>query len=573
MRRWLSRIGRVRFRVRTALVLVAAVALAVVAITRWIPYVRWRLRLERTIAAKIEPDPPVEHLLFSEPSFQLFQGLSDDDLRDFRRDPDFLADRLLWAVGGEGDERSRRNTLGALNRYLNEVEGPALPRRFIAKAVGLVGSGRLPALLESELAEALAGRASFAGIDPADREAFRSRAAVVLGAVDADHREVAWNWAAALATLGGRDETEIVVALVDRFKGPDRKHVFRAGLGSTRRPDLLPKFRAWLDDPGLVGEMFNYHRLLREHPEGRAILLDYALDTSRPADLRQSAANALIGYMATDSGRVLALASADPGLRARLASISGVGPDPVASIRENRKMGQHATAWHFFTYSASETDPAHWGAPAAGLLDPESIRRRAEAERKAATALGMLRAISGLDDLKTSAEWQAWARGLKSQGDWDGAHDPPPLALRPLLEQLLAHPEFLDGSYMAGFVTNITLGELPPEIISLYRRLIRLKPFPTRLAIAEALLIQGNCMDAVPVILDMIEAEAALKVDRPRRRDLRARHLLRDRFGVNFLDDIAAWRRWWAGYRPASRPEGAADALACEPAAKRENLP
>lgn len=572
MRRWLRRVGRVRLRVRTALGLVAAVALIVVAMTRWIPYALWRVRLERAIAGKIVPDAPVEHFLFSEPSFQLFHGLTDDDLRDFRRDPNFLVDRLLRSIGCEGDERGRRNTLAALDRYLEEVEGPELPRRFIARGVRLIDSGKLPALLESELALALVRRATYLGIGPADREAFRSRARVVLGSDGLTIPEVAWNWAGALAALGGREETEIVVALIDRWTGPRRDVLFRSGLGMTRRPDLLPRFRAWFDDPVLASEIFQ-HKLVRERSEGRANLLDYALDLSRPADPRQSAASGLMGYTAIDAGRVLALVSADADLRARLASIPWVGPDPIASIREARKSGQHATAWHFFTYSASETDPAHWGAPPAGLLDPESIRRRAVAEERAATALEMLRAISGRDDLKTAAEWQAWAKGLKPQGEWDGAHDPPPLDLRLLLEQLLAHPEFLEESYLAGFVANTTLGELPPEIISLYRRLVHLRPFPARFAIAEALLIQGNCPDAVPVLLDMIEEEAARKATPPRRRDLRARHLLRDRFGVNFLDDVAAWRRWWAEYRPPSGPEPAFGALACQPVTKGGDRP
>ena len=185
----------------------------------------------------------------------------------------------------------------------------------------------------------------------------------------------------------------------------------------------------------------------------------------------------------------------------------------------------------------------------------------------------MHRAISGLDHLKTPAEWQAWAKDLKANRDWDGSHDPPPLALRLLLEGRVAHPEFLDDSYLAGFVIDTSLGELPAEIIALYRKLIRLRPVPARFAIAEALLIQGDCPDAVPVLLDMIEEEVALKAIHPRRRDLSPMNLLRDRFGVDFLDDVGAWRRWWAGYRPPPSRETAADALACQPSTKGAGLP
>jgi hypothetical protein len=117
------------------------------------------------------------------------------------------------------------------------------------------------------------------------------------------------------------------------------------------------------------------------------------------------------------------------------------------------------------------------------------------------------------------------------------------------------------------------LGELPPGTIPLYRELVRVGPFKFRLAIAEALLIQGNCPDAVPVLIDMIAEEAAMKVDRPWRRTFRSSHLLRDRFGVNYLGDIAAWRRWWAEYGPESTRGRAFDALACQPARKGVDLP
>ena len=266
MRRWLGRIGRVRLRVRTMLGLVAAVALIVVASTRWIPYVRWRLRLERTIDGKVAGDSHIDSLAMSNPSFQLFHGLNDEEIGDFRRDPNFLVDRLLRIVGEEGTTIRRLNTLHSLDMYLDEVEGPELPRRFIARSVRLLASGKLPAILESELAEVLAGRACYVGIDPADREAFRERARVVLGSAGLTWPEVAWNWAGALASLGGRVETEIVVTLVDRWTGPRRDVIFRSGLGTTRRPDLLPKFRGWLDDEVLAREIFLYHRLPRDHP-------------------------------------------------------------------------------------------------------------------------------------------------------------------------------------------------------------------------------------------------------------------------------------------------------------------
>ncbi|HEY2157063.1 MAG TPA: hypothetical protein VGH33_15650, partial [Isosphaeraceae bacterium] len=356
MRQSMKWLVRVRFRVRTILAIVAGTAVIFVASTRWIPYALWRLRLERAITGKIEADTPVHRFLLSEPTFKQFHDLSDAELLDFRRDPEFLVGRLLRAVGGEGDEPRRINALKALDKYLDEVEGPELPRRFVARAVELVASGTLPAELEATLAASATSRAWFAGMTPADREALRERARAVVLSIDAARPEVAWGWAGALASLGGRGETEIVADLVDRWTGPRRDVVFQCGLGMTRRPDLVPRFRICLDDPVLARQILTHHGLLREQPEGRSILLDYALDTSRPAELRRLSVGALAE---TEPGRDLVLGAArDPARQLVLDALPDLGPDVETFTRDVSRVGRHARAWHFFSYAAADADPA-----------------------------------------------------------------------------------------------------------------------------------------------------------------------------------------------------------------------
>ena len=215
MRRLLGRIRRVRFRFRTMLAVVAGAAVILMAATRWIPYVLWRIRLERAIVAKVLDDPHINNLLMSNPSFQLFHGLDGRELGDLRRDPGLVVDRLLRAIG-EGDEGRRKRALHSLGIYLDEVEGPELPRRFVDRGVALLATGTLLIGVETDLASAVAGRARSVGMGAADRAAFRERARVVLRST-LPHPDYAKVWAWSLAQLGGREEMEIIRGAWDRL--------------------------------------------------------------------------------------------------------------------------------------------------------------------------------------------------------------------------------------------------------------------------------------------------------------------------------------------------------------------
>ena len=172
MRRWLRRLVRTRFRMRTALVLVAAMAVLSAAMTRWVPYLLWRLRLERAIVGKVEGDAAADHLAYSNPSFQLYHDLNDAEAADLRREPGRVVDRLLRDVAEPGDPRRREDAGHALGLYLDEVKGTELPGRFVSRGVALLASGKLPIGLETDLASAIVRQAFRVGISPADRRAF-----------------------------------------------------------------------------------------------------------------------------------------------------------------------------------------------------------------------------------------------------------------------------------------------------------------------------------------------------------------------------------------------------------------
>ncbi len=243
MRRLLQRFGSVRSRVLAAAAFGAVVVGLVLALPRLLPEVapaedRAQVeevpkspdaRLERLIATKIEGDAPGDHQAWSEPSFQFYHGLTDDELRELRRDPRKVVDRLLQSIAGAGEETHRQKVLRALGIYLDELKGPELPRRFISQGVEMLASDKLPIGLETDLAVALAGRARDVGMSEADRASFRERARVVLH-TKLPHPDYAKVWAWSLAQLGGPEAKEIVLGAWDRLDRNGRSKILETGL-------------------------------------------------------------------------------------------------------------------------------------------------------------------------------------------------------------------------------------------------------------------------------------------------------------------------------------------------------
>ena len=125
--------------------------------------------------------PGDHHPEWSKPSFQFYHGLSDGDLRDLRRDPGWVVDRLLRSIAEPGGEDHRKKVLRALLIYLDEVDGPEQTKRFIARGVRMLASGTLPIGLETDLVSAVARRSGSFGMEEAERKAFRVRCALSLG--------------------------------------------------------------------------------------------------------------------------------------------------------------------------------------------------------------------------------------------------------------------------------------------------------------------------------------------------------------------------------------------------------
>lgn len=192
-------------------------------------------RLERLVAEKVVSDAPGDFQAWSNPSFQFYHGLSDDELRELRRDPGRVVDELLGFVSGPGRTARRRKVLRALQVYLDELEGPVQARRFVHLGTELIASGALPVELETDLAWDVALRSRAIGMEPSDREALRRRARVVLSS-PLPHPDYAKVWALSLARLGGSEEREIVLGAWDRLDWGGRSMLLDTGFVGSRVP-------------------------------------------------------------------------------------------------------------------------------------------------------------------------------------------------------------------------------------------------------------------------------------------------------------------------------------------------
>jgi len=228
------------------LALIAGMSLA---LTRWIPEVPPAGRpnetvkattppgdlLERLIVEKVEGHAPGDDQVWQDPSFQLQHGLSDDELREFRRDPQRVVDRLLRTVSGEGDERHRQKVLRALGIYVGEVEGLEQPRRLMHRGVELLASGTVPLDLETDLVSDLARRSQSVGMEAADKAALRDRARAFLHQ-KLPHPDYAKVWALSLAQLGGPEDKEIILGAWDSLDQNGRSMLLETALIGPKGP-------------------------------------------------------------------------------------------------------------------------------------------------------------------------------------------------------------------------------------------------------------------------------------------------------------------------------------------------
>ena len=238
--------SRPQLSIRALMIGVAALALALASYWFYLPWLRWRVRIESIIAEKLAA-PDKEGGLFSEPSYQKYNRLTGPEYQDILRNPRYVAERVLDIATKDSDLKRRVESFSALRRLLIETSSPNLAGKFLDRVLRRAAAGSLPERDEQAAIDVVTVLGLYLGLDDSQRTAILARARQL--ARGPDPGGLLPFWVGLIGQVGGPDETEFLLEL-DDSRDPN---LFTFDQGSrlmhSRLPVMLEHIRRWLDDP------------------------------------------------------------------------------------------------------------------------------------------------------------------------------------------------------------------------------------------------------------------------------------------------------------------------------------
>jgi hypothetical protein len=552
---------RPRLSIRSLMIGVAVVALAFATSWVYLPWLRWRLRVDRIIDKKLAGRDRHRDIFF-DPTYEKYYDLTGPEYQDVVGDPRYVAERLLETSAKDGDPQRRAEAFSALRRLLVETSSPAVAREFLGRVLRQAVAGTLSPGDEQAAVSVVIDLVSYLGLDEAQRAAILARARKL--ARGPDPGRLMLLWVILIDQIGGAAETEFLLELEDaRDPGSftvsqDTRPIY------SRSPALLDHIRRWLNDPARALGALDY-TILPFTAQGRRLLLDVVLAPGRDDNVRRKA----IRLLKRDrTGVELLLQDCEnPDHRRILGKL--YGPDRFSLNTSGYLLPAQIDKWpiaHGFEEAKRPDDIRPelqqlrdhydvgfdaWFTFTRGLNLPWSSLRRwmlkrgktqAEADRAVHEAidvyLTVARELSGQSDLGTLAEWDEWYRAAR----------PKPISQARWLQRMLAHPDLVVLNQFHEIYV-IPSRSVAPELVDDYAKLVRAVPAGSRWRLCLLLLLYCDRVEEAPLLIDDIEQELR---DHPVRfgdRNLWPIRILRYRFGVNYFWDVAAWRRWWTEYQ------------------------
>ena len=545
------------------MIIVAAIGTAFATVWVYLPWLRWRMRIDDIIANKLA-SPDKLQVLFSSPTFQQYNKLTRPEYEDVLHGPRYVCERLLATALADVNVQRRSAAFSTLGSVLAEAGSPALAHEFLGRALGQAVGGKLPADGEQSAVMMVQQVGSELGLNDSQRSVIIGRVREL--ARDPAPSDLLGMWVSLVGQIGGPAETELLLELEDA-RDPES---FTFGQGSrlmhTRLPILLDHIRRWLDIPVRALGALDY-TILPCTEQGRRLLLDVVLTPGRDPAVRRKA----MRLLKRDTHGVERLLSAceNPDQRRLLGQLYGPDQynlvvwsnglpakldgwaiptnlgevknpdDPRPELRELRiGRDEMHPPWPTLVWGV---DPATWSNVKRRLLDKGESEADAEhiVHEIVEADLAIVQELSGRHDLITPAEWQTWYRGA--------AQHAKPIPLRRWLDQMIQHADLMAVKEFDSEI-NFT-HSVGPELVPVLARLARAAPAGARWRPGQTLLLFADRTEEAPLLIDDIEQEVR---DHPARfadRNPMPGRILRWRFGVNYFWDVAAWRRWWAGYQ------------------------
>jgi hypothetical protein len=512
-RRWL------RFRLRTLLLVVAVLGLLFGGLAA-VPWVMWRYHVAQALEAARSAGPELSW------SFGFIGASRRDDFLYLLSDRERVLDSLIQAVEHDPDDPRRIHAVQTMRAILKQPSPSDLRKRCLDRAVDLATRAGTSPAVEKELASAIDDWVSSDGLDSRQR-------GVILAKAKSSPPALLPAWASVLAEIGGREETVFLVSLGDTHDAALLNAVHNSSLLRSYWPGLLPALKHWLDDPVVAPHALRYS-LLSQAPEGRNILLAYALSGTHPVELRRRAierlqetipgTNLLLNAVKVPGAREILSASIDGDLHATF---------QVALAKLEGRNGE--ALWSELIEGVDSGYPNRFPSPTTAIEKAVSEAESRIRQHTRESSLRCLRWITGRTDLQSQLEWRRWYEISR----------PSPLAQRDLVKLALEHPDALDTGAILRRIVPYRLGAVPAECVPLYERMAREGPPASRYWACTALLLCTPKTDAAPIVIDLIGERHS---DDARTGKWGPIELLKERFAENYFWDLTAWREWWAEY-------------------------
>jgi hypothetical protein len=552
---------------------VAALALAFASVWVYLPWLRWRVRVDRIIDKKLAGRDRHSDVFF-DPTYEKYYALTGPEYRDVLKDPRYVAERLLEDSANDADPLRREEAFSALRRLLAESASPALAQEFLDRILRQAVAGTSRPDDESSAIMLIQDLSSHLGLDGAQRAAILARARTLARGLDPG--KLLPHWAILIGQIGGGAESEFLLELDDSRDPKSFTPDVGSRLMHSRLPVLLDHIRRWLDDSACALGALDY-TILPCTTEGRQLLLEVVLTGGRDDEVRRKAMRLL---KRDCNGVELLLRVCEDPLRRRVlgqfygpdrhnltvhsdglpAQLDGwslpaefaEAMDPEDPRPELRELGKRRDVISFpWKTLIDGISPSYWGHLGKRML--EEGKTESEVERVVSEIvsgdLAITQQLAGRDDLSTPEEWDRWLRETK----------PDQVTLGRWLDQMLAHPELMRFKEFARYIDAPR--SVPPELVPKFARLARAAPAGSRWRLCQTLLLYAERAEEAPHLIDDIEQELREHPVRFADRNSWPITILAYRFGVNYFWDVAGWRQWWDDYarampigRPARRP-------------------
>ena len=503
-----------RFRVRTVLMLVAAIALLLTAS----PWLWWRYNVHSALEATLADGPDV----FWE--VNPLQSGTSDEYAYLQSDHDRVSARLIEIA--ESDERiDRRINAVKTMRALAALSGSHENRkRLLPQLIELACDSQTPPSLISETAETIADWIPSTGVTAEERGHMRARAISAGG-----QERIAWIHV--LDAIGGREEILLMIEYGDSIEPDQFGAVWNSHFRGVKWSGLLPHIDRWIQNPAIADHALDFS-VLSHTSNGRSVLLDFVSVPTQPQSSRTKAVEQLAETLAGID--LLTSACTDQGFADDLSDL--LDRDSLTYLAAERTTIFSRNGDDLWNQLIDGLDPNYWlpaSLPTArNPLPPEVEAQYAKlCDRYAQSSLACLRHLSNSPELTTQSEWR----------DWLEVESPDVVPLSDLLSTVVDHPELLENSTVLRRLVPYHLGSIPDDCIPIYEQMLRSENVTMQYWACQALLAFSDSEEAIDVAIDLI--------DQSKPSDSASSHpgaiaMLQRRFAVNFFWDTDAWRNW-----------------------------